>query len=128
MYRFAKYEVSRRFGRRCDLEPSTVDVGRVAYASKEQMHIVLSNKGLVRAHWQFMPLPGAMFGDPSDSALRPAPRWAHVTPSEVCTIMLSAFPKRAWDDLQKAFNILLLSNTDLDSTQDLCHSNSGIRA
>lgn len=39
----------------------------------------------VTASFQFMPLPGAMFGEPADKAFRPAPRWASVTPEQVAS-------------------------------------------
>lgn len=37
----------------------------------------------VTASFQFMPLPGAMFGEPADKAFRPAPRWASISPEQV---------------------------------------------
>ena len=47
---------------------------------------LLSNVSIpaqVTASFEFMPLPGAMFGDPADKAFRPAPRWATVSPEQV---------------------------------------------
>ena len=37
----------------------------------------------VAANFQFMPLPGAMFGDNSDKNFRPTPRWASIEPEQV---------------------------------------------
>ena len=34
------------------------------------------------ANYQFMPLPGVMFGDPADKAFRVAPRWATLSPEQ----------------------------------------------
>ena len=36
----------------------------------------------VTANFQFMPLPGVMFGDPSDKAFRVAPLWAALSPEQ----------------------------------------------
>ena len=37
------------------------------------------------ANFQFMPLPGAMFGDSNDKNFRPTPRWASIEPEQVTT-------------------------------------------
>lgn len=34
------------------------------------------------ANWQFMPLPGVMFGDAADKAFRTAPRWLELAPEQ----------------------------------------------
>lgn len=60
-----------------------MDVGTVLYAREKGVHLILSNRGIVRAKWQFMPLPGVMFGDAADTVPRPAPRWASINPAQV---------------------------------------------
>ena len=57
------------------------------YGREREVHLILSNKGVAQATWQFMSLPGVMFGDSKDPAIRPAPRWAQVTPQQVDTIL-----------------------------------------
>ena len=71
---------------RCDLEPLAVDAGILTYASDKTVHLILTNTGQVKARWQFAFLPGSMFNEPEDQALRRCPRWAKVSPEEV-TIM-----------------------------------------
>ena len=70
-------------GCRCELEPLAVDAGVVYYGREREVHLILSNKGVAQAAWQFMSLPGVMFGDSKDPAIRPAPRWAQVMPQQV---------------------------------------------
>lgn len=67
---------------RCELEPSTADFGTLHYGQQAACDIVLRNVGSVTASFQFMPLPGAMFGEPADKAFRPTPRWASISPEQ----------------------------------------------
>ena len=46
----------------------------------------------VTASFEFMPLPGAMFGDPADKAFRPAPRWASVSPEQASPLPHASAP------------------------------------
>jgi len=68
---------------RCDLEPLAVDAGVVSYAEEVVVHLILRNTGWVPALWQFASLPGSMFSDLQDQALRRCPRWARVVPEQV---------------------------------------------
>lgn len=68
---------------RCDLEPLAVDAGTLTYASEKTLHLILTNTGQVKAKWQFAYLPGSMFNEPENQALRRCPRWAKVSPEEV---------------------------------------------
>ena len=43
--------------------------------------MILTNTSTTRAAFQFLPLPGVMFGDAGDRVYRPAPRWASVSPN-----------------------------------------------
>ena len=45
--------------------------------------MILANTSTARAAFQFLPLPGVMFGDANDRVYRPAPRWASVSPQQV---------------------------------------------
>ena len=60
-----------------------MDAGVVRYAEQVVVHLILRNTGVVPASWQFASLPGSMFSDPQDQALRRCPRWARVTPDQV---------------------------------------------
>ena len=61
-------------------------MGNVFYATRKELHIRLLNPGQVAANFQFMPLPGTMFGNPGDKEFRSTPRWATVHPEQVgCT-------------------------------------------
>ena len=55
----------------------------VFYATRKELHICLMNPGQVAANFQFMPLPGTMFGNPGDKEFRSTPRWATVHPEQV---------------------------------------------
>lgn len=68
---------------RCELEPLAVDAGAVTYTKDKVVHLILTNRGQVQASWQFAYLPGSMFNEPEDQALRRCPRWAQVSPEEV---------------------------------------------
>ena len=68
---------------RCELEPTSLDVGPCLYGATHTLHLVLTNSSRSRAVWQFMPLPGVMFGDHSERVYRPTPRWASVQPQQV---------------------------------------------
>ena len=68
---------------RCELEPTSADMGNVFYATRKELHIRLLNPGQVAANFQFMPLPGSMFGNPGDKEFRSTPRWATVHPEQV---------------------------------------------
>ncbi len=68
---------------RCDLEPLAVDAGVLTYASDKTVHLILTNTGQTKASWQFAHLPGSMFNEPEDQALRRCPRWAQVSPEQV---------------------------------------------
>lgn len=68
---------------RCELEPTSAEVGEAFYGQEKKMHLILRNTGLVTANFQFMPLPGAMFGDDKDKNFRTAPRWATIEPEQV---------------------------------------------
>lgn len=67
---------------RCELEPTSADMGNVFYATRKELHIRLLNPGQVAANFQFMPLPGSMFGNPGDKEFRSTPRWATVHPEQ----------------------------------------------
>ncbi|KAK9821522.1 hypothetical protein WJX74_007052 [Apatococcus lobatus] len=67
---------------RCELEPNSLDVGDVYYCTTKALHLMLHNVGQVAANFQFMPLPGAMFGDNNDRNFRPTPRWASIEPEQ----------------------------------------------
>ncbi|KAL0027397.1 hypothetical protein WJX79_008379 [Trebouxia sp. C0005] len=67
---------------RCELEPTSAEVGEAFYGQEKKMHLILRNTGLVTANFQFMPLPGAMFGDDKDKNFRTAPRWATIEPEQ----------------------------------------------
>ena len=58
-------------------------MGNVFYATRKELHIRLLNPGQVAANFQFMPLPGTMFGNPGDKEFRSTPRWATVHPEQV---------------------------------------------
>ena len=76
-------KAAEQYADRCELEPTSVDAGAVGYQRERVVHLILTNVGLVTANWQFLPLPGVMFGDPQDRAYRAAPRWASLQPSQV---------------------------------------------
>ncbi|KAK9792500.1 hypothetical protein WJX73_010349 [Symbiochloris irregularis] len=67
---------------KCELEPTSLDVGACLYGATHTLHLVLTNTSRSRAVWQFMPLPGVMFGDHSERVYRPTPRWASVQPQQ----------------------------------------------
>ena len=68
-------------------------MGNVFYATRKELHIRLLNPGQVAANFQFMPLPGTMFGNPGDKEFRSTPRWATVHPEQVgCTATAWAHP------------------------------------
>jgi hypothetical protein len=68
---------------RCELEPTSAEIGEAFYGHEKKVHLILRNIGQVTANFQFMPLPGAMFGDDKDKNFRTAPRWATVEPEQV---------------------------------------------
>lgn len=67
---------------RCELEPTSADIGEAFYEQRKKVHLILRNTGQVAANFQFMPLPGAMFGDEADKKFRTAPRWATIEPEQ----------------------------------------------
>ena len=67
---------------RCELEPTSAEIGEAFYGQEKKVHLILRNIGQVTANFQFMPLPGAMFGDDKDKNFRTAPRWATVEPEQ----------------------------------------------
>ena len=68
---------------RCELEPTSAAIGEAFYGQRKKVHLILRNTGQVTANFQFMPLPGAMFGDDADKKFRTAPRWASIEPEQV---------------------------------------------
>ena len=70
-------------GCRCELDPTGLDIGAITYGQRQERHMILSNTSTTRAAFQFLPLPGVMFGDANDRVYRPAPRWASVSPQQV---------------------------------------------
>lgn len=68
---------------RCELEPTNVDAGTCLYGAPHTAHLILTNTSRNTASWQFMPLPGVMFGDREDRVFRPTPRWASISPQQV---------------------------------------------
>lgn len=68
---------------RCELEPTSAEIGDAYYGQRKKVHLILRNSGQVTANFQFMPLPGAMFGDDADKKFRTAPRWATIEPEQV---------------------------------------------
>jgi len=68
---------------RCELEPTSEEIGEAFYGQEKKVHLILRNIGQVTANFQFMPLPGAMFGDDRDKNFRTAPRWATIEPEQV---------------------------------------------
>ena len=68
---------------RCELEPTNVEAGLCLYGATHTSHLILTNTSRSRAEWQFMSLPGVMFGDPTERVSRPTPRWASVKPHRV---------------------------------------------
>ena len=52
--------------------------------------MILTNTSTTRAAFQFLPLPGVMFGDANDRVYRPAPRWASVSPQQVGRALVTA--------------------------------------
>ena len=85
---------------RCELDPVSLDLGAVLYGQRQERHIILSNTGGAKAAWQFMPLPGVMFGDAGDRVYRPTPRWASVSPQQVRLRRLRAASKQPADQHQ----------------------------
>ncbi|DBA87288.1 hypothetical protein WJX77_005794 [Trebouxia sp. C0004] len=67
---------------RCELEPTSAEIGEAFYGQEKKVHLILRNIGQVTANFQFMPLPGAMFGDDKDKNFRTAPRWATIEPEQ----------------------------------------------
>lgn len=67
---------------RCELEPTSAEIGKAFYGEEKKVHLILRNTGQVTANFQFMPLPGAMFGDDKDKNFRTAPRWATIEPEQ----------------------------------------------
>lgn len=67
---------------RCELEPTSAEIGEAFYSREKKIHLILRNIGQVTANFQFMPLPGAMFGDDRDKNFRTAPRWATIEPEQ----------------------------------------------
>lgn len=59
---------------KCELEPTNVDAGTCLYGAPHTAHLILTNTSRNTASWQFMPLPGVMFGDREDRVFRPTPR------------------------------------------------------
>ena len=53
------------------------------YGATHTAHLILTNTSRSTAAWQFMPLPGVMFGDRTDRVYRPTPRWASISPHQV---------------------------------------------
>eukprot|EP00884_Botryococcus_braunii_P001968 jgi/Botrbrau1/11772/Bobra.0195s0097.1 len=67
---------------RCELSMTQVEVGRVLYAIERSVHLVLTNVSQVTANFEFVPLPGSMFGEENDRSTRSTPRWASVFPEQ----------------------------------------------
>ena len=87
---------------RCELEPTGAEVGDAFYGHEKKVHLILRNTGQVTANFQFMPLPGAMFGDHQDKAFRTAPRWATIEPEQAsCTHndLSSEYHRLVWSAL-----------------------------
>ncbi|KAL3153090.1 Heat shock 70 kDa protein A [Trebouxia sp. C0009 RCD-2024] len=79
---------------RCELEPTSAEIGEAFYGQEKKVHLILRNIGQVTANFQFMPLPGAMFGDDKDKNFRTAPRWASIEPEQASFLGSQTLPPR----------------------------------
>ena len=93
--------------------------------------MILTNTSTTRAGFQFLPLPGVMFGDAGDRVYRPAPRWASVSPQQVrCLCVL---PCSGWhSDIEDPVDLpglLWASMTGLRTAGNArgCHNMSALQ-